>query len=120
MVEQHSLVTVEMGGQPALGQRHADRIGTALAQRTRRGLHAGGHPVFGVAGGLGGQLPELTDVLQADGWIAGRPAVCVDLAHARQVEQAVEQHRGVADREHEAVAIGPVWFVRIIAQEPAP
>ena len=38
----------------------------------------------------------------------------------RQVEQRVEQHRRMADRQHEAVAVGPVGCRGIVAQEVAP
>jgi hypothetical protein len=47
---------VELGGQQLLGQRHAHRVGHALAQRAGGGLHAGGHVHLGVARGLAVQL----------------------------------------------------------------
>ena len=44
----------------------------------------------------------------------------VDAAHLRQVKQRVEQHRGVARRQHEAVAIDPQWIGRVVAQKILP
>ena len=39
---------------------------------------------------------------------------------AGQVQQAVEQHRAVPGREHEAVAIGPVGIARVVLEEARP
>jgi hypothetical protein len=49
---------VELGGQHLLGQRHADGVGDALAERAGGGLDAGGVAVFRVARGLAVQLAE--------------------------------------------------------------
>ena len=45
-------IVAEAGVQQALGQRHADRVGDALAQRPGRGLDAGRMAIFRMAGGL--------------------------------------------------------------------
>ena len=47
-------------------------------------------------------------------------SVVVDLLHPGQVDQRVEQHRGVAGREHEPVAVGPVRVGRVVAQVVLP
>ena len=44
----------------------------------------------------------------------------VDGLHLGQVQQRIQQHRRVAHRQHEAVAIGPDWIVRIEPQELLP
>ena len=41
-------------------------------------------------------------------------------SYPREMEQGVQQHRGVAGGEHEAVAVGPGGIARIVAEEPAP
>ena len=101
-------LVAEAGGQVALGQRHADRVGEALAQRPGRGLDAERVAVLGVAGGAGAQLAEALQLVQRHVRIAG------------EVEQRVEQHRAVAGRQHEAVAVGPVGMLRVELQEPRP
>ena len=53
------------------------------------------------------QLPELPEVLE-------RHVV------AAEVEQAVDQHRPVAGREHEPVAVEPLGIVGVVLQEPGP
>ena len=44
----------------------------------------------------------------------------VDGLDARQVQQRIEQHRRMADREHEAIAVWPDGIVRIEPQMPLP
>ena len=120
VVEDIEAGLVEVAGEPALGDREADRIAAARAQRTGRGLDAGGVAIFGVAGGLGGELAELLDVVEADRGVAGRLAMLVDLDRAREMEQRIEQHRGVAARQDEAVAVGPQRRLGVEAQEFGP
>ena len=98
---------VELVRQQLFGQRHAHRVGQALAERAGGGLDARGHVDLGVARGLAVQLAEVAQ-------LAHRQLV------AAQVQQCVEQHRGVAVAEHEAVAVGPVRVRRVVPQVPAP
>ena len=59
MVVHHAVaVAVELGGQQLLGQRHAHRVGDALAQRAGGGFHARGDAHFRVARGLAVHLAE--------------------------------------------------------------
>ena len=53
---------------------------------------------------------------------AGSPVarLGVDRLHAGEMQHRIEQHRGVAVGQHEAVAIGPDRIVRIEAQEMLP
>ncbi len=95
----------ELGGEMALGDRHADRIGQPLPERTGGGLDAGRVAVFRMAGGDRAELAEALDLIERHLRISG------------QIKQRVEQHRAVAGREHEAVAVGPGRIGRIEFQE---
>ena len=98
-------VVAERGVHDALAEREADRIGEALAERAGGGLDARGVTVFGMTGGLGAKLAEMLDLVDVDVFVAG------------QVEQGIKQHRAVAGRQDEAVAVGPVRIFRIVFQE---
>ena len=99
-------VAAELGGEMPLGDRHADRIGQALAERPGGGLDAGRVAVF------------------RDGRAVSEPSwrkrlISLDRHRlvAGEMEQRVEQHRAVAGREHEAVAVGPGRIGRIEFEE---
>ena len=98
-------IGAEAGAQMALRERHADRIGEALAERPGGGLDAGRVAELGMAGGLRAELAKALDLGEVDPGIAG------------QVQERVQQHRAMAGRQHEAVAIGPLRRRRIEAQE---
>jgi hypothetical protein len=98
---------VEALRQHPLGARHADGVAEALAQGTGGGLDTGGVAALGVAGRLRVPLAEVADLVE-------RQVV------ARQVQQRVEQHRCVAAREHEPVAILPARVPRTVAEEAVP
>ena len=90
-----------------LGQRHADRVGEALAQRAGGGLDRGMLAGLRVSGRLRVQLAEALE-------LGHRQVV------AGQVQQRVQQHRAVAVGQHEAIAVGPARLRRIVAQEVVP
>jgi hypothetical protein len=98
---------VELGGQQLLGQRHADRIGDALTQRSGRGFHAGGDTHFGVTGSLAVQCAEV-----------------FQLGHGQlvtgEVQQRIDQHGTVSVGQHKAVTIQPVRVGRVMAQVLSP
>ena len=98
-------VGAELGGEMPLGDRHADRVGEPLPERAGGGLDAGRMAVFGMAGGDRAELAEALDLVERHRRIAG------------EIEQRVDQHRAVAGREHEAVAVGPGRIGRIEFQE---
>ena len=77
------------------GDCQPDRFAEALAERTGRRLDAGRAFGFGMAGRLAAELTEVFDVVERK-IVAGK------------IEQRVEQHRAVAGREHETVAIEPM------------
>src|SRR3546814_5587919 len=76
-----------------LGDRHADRGGNTLAERAGGRLDARQHEILGVAGAWAAQLPEVADVVHR------RPRV------AGEVQQRINQHRTMASRQDEAVAV---------------
>ena len=88
-------------GEMALGDRHADGIGEALAERAGGGLDARRMAVLGMAGGERAELAEALDLLDRHRLVA------------EQIKQRIEQHRAVAGGEHEAVAVGPRRIGRI-------
>ena len=95
------------GVEVPLGDRHADRHRHALPQRPGRHLDAGKLEILGVPRRRRAELAEVLDVVER------RPLV------PRQVEQGIDQHRSVAGREDEAVAVGPVRVRRIELQSAA-
>ena len=107
VIDDVEAVAVELGGEHLLGQRHAHRVGQALAERSGGRFHAGRVTVFGVPRCLAVQLAELLDVVD-------RQVV------AGQVQQRVKQHRPVAVRQHEPVAVGPLGILRVVAKVMIP
>ena len=99
----------EAGGQMALGQRHADRVGRGPGRAGRWWSRCrSAWPCSGWPGGAGAELAEALQLLQRH------------VREAGQVEQRVEQHRAVAGRQDEAVAVGPVGMLRVELEEPGP
>ena len=90
--------------QHALCERHTHGVGKPLPKRTRRRLDSGRMTIFGVTGRLGAQLAKILQLLK------GHPRI------AREVEQRIEQHRTVARRQNETVAVRPTGFGRIETQ----
>ena len=107
VVDDRMVRPVELGGQAAFGDGHADGVGQALAERAGGRLDTRRQAVLGVARRDAAPLPERLEILERHG-IAG------------QVEQRVEQHRGMPGRQHEPVAIDPVRVGRCVAQEARP
>ena len=105
---------------PLAGDRHPDRGRDPLAERPGGGLDPRGEAVLGVPGGLRVELAEALDVGEADRRLALGLVVGVDRLDLGEVKQRVEQHRGVAGREHEAVAVGPDRVGGVEAQVALP
>ena len=72
--------------------------------------------MLGMARAAAVQLAELLDLVERHGQLAGRLALGVELLDAGQVQRGVEQHRGMAARQHEAIAAGPQRMLGIVAQ----
>ena len=98
---------VEFFGEQLLGQRHADRVREALAERTGGGFDARRDAELRVTGCL---RMELTKTFQ----LLHRQVV------AGEVQQRVLQHRAVAVRQDEAVAVDPQRIDRVVAQVVLP
>jgi hypothetical protein len=98
---------IELGPESTLGNRHADRVGNALAERSGGGFNAGRVAVLRVPRGPAVQLAEVLQLLD-------RQVV------TGQVQQGVDEHRAVAVGQHEAVAIGPGGVRRVVAEEIVP
>ncbi len=89
----------------ALGEGEAHGVAQALAERPRGRLDARGVAVFRMAGGAAAELTEMLQLVERHVGVAG------------EVEQRIEEHRAVAGRQDEAVAVGPVRIARIELQE---
>ncbi|MGZ2469407.1 hypothetical protein ACVJMZ_004994 [Sinorhizobium medicae] len=97
--------TAEPGGHHLFGHRHPDSGRDPLAQRAGGGLDAEGMAVFGMAGRFRAELPE------------GRKLGHRHVRKADEVMEGIEQHRAMAGRKHETVAVGPVGERRIDSDE---
>jgi hypothetical protein len=96
-------IVAEFGIKHALRQRHADGGGDTLAERPCGRLDRGEMAVFRVPGGERPCLAEFLQFGERDVDVSG------------QVQQAVEEHRSVTVRQHEAIAIRPA---RVCSVEP--
>ena len=91
----------------ALGHGHADRVREPLTERTRGYLDPRRVVHLGVAGGGRTPLAERAKVVELE-------PVPVEVQHR------IEQDRGVADGQHETVAIGPVGIAGVVFHHPCP
>ena len=107
VVEEREAGTVVGGGQPGLRDGHAHAGGHALAQRAGGGLDAGGPAVLRVPGAAAAGLAKALQVGHRHRQAFARPVQTGRGLDAAQMQQPVQQRRGVADRQHEAVAVGP-------------
>ena len=98
---------VVAGGEPLLGDGEADGVGEALAEGAGGDLHAGGQAALRVAGGDAAPLAEALDLVKGE-VVAG------------EMEEAVEEHGGVAGGEDEAVAVVPVGVRGVVLEEAVP
>ena len=120
VVEQVEAGPVVAAGQPLARDRHADAGGDPLAQRTGRRLDAGHPVIFRVPRRLAVELAEVADVVERDRRLAQAFVLGVDRLGAGEMQDRPQQHRGMAVRQDEAVAIGPDRILRIEAHDPVP
>src|SRR5689334_5745112 len=66
------------------------------------------------------ELTEVLDVVESDAQLTYVFVIGVDRLHAREVQDRIQQHGGMASREDEAVAIGPDAIFRIEAEHAVP
>ncbi len=93
--------------QQAFGERHADGIAETLAKRPGRRFDAFRMAIFGMTGGAAAELAEALQLVERHIGIAG------------EMKQPVEQHRAVAGRQHEAIAVRPVGIGGVEFEEVA-
>ena len=98
---------VVMLRQQTLSNCHPHAMREALPKRARRYLCAGRQAVLRMSRRLASPLAKLPYVVQ-------RQRI------ARQVQQGVEQHRGMPRRQHETIPVRPRCLLRVVLQEPVP
>ena len=92
------------GVQVPLGDRHADRHRHPLPERPGGRLDSVEEEILRMAGAGGAELAEALDVVDR------RPGV------AGQMKERVDQHRAMAGRKDEAVAVGPARIGGIVLE----
>src|SRR6476660_9670330 len=108
MVEQIVTAVVVGGRKPALRDRHSDARRNALSERTGSGFDARGPPVFRMTGTPAAGLAKIFQIIERHRQTIRLLVARALRFYAAEMKQAVEQHRGVADREHESIAVRPV------------
>ena len=88
-------------GEMPLRERHADRIAKPLAERPGGGFDARRVAVLRMSGRERAELAEALDLVDGHRFVAG------------EIQQRIEQHRAVAGREDETVAVGPRRIGRV-------
>src|SRR5215471_8771997 len=76
--------------------------------------------ILRVPRGFAVELAEVTDVLEGYRRVTESFIIGIDRLGAGEMEHGPEQHRGVAVREHEAIAVGPDRVLRIEVQDAIP
>jgi hypothetical protein len=100
-IDEGVVFPVKTGGQVAFCHGHAHGIGEPLAQGTGGGFHAGGQPVFGVAGRPAAPLAKIFDIIQAD-------------IVSAKIQQAVKHHGRMPAGQHKPIAVYPVRIFGIV------
>ena len=83
-------------GREALGERHADGVADSLAEGAGGRLDPRGEVVLRVAGGAAAEAAKAPQLAHVHVGVAG------------QMQDRVEQHRAVAGRKTQPVAVGPL------------
>jgi len=99
---------VKLGREHFFRQGHAHCIGHTLAQRPGRCLYRPARLVFRVSGRPVAKLSEMLQLLDRKFFIT------------TQIQQAIKQHRRVAIREYETIAIRPCRISGIVPQVAIP
>ena len=120
IVEQLEPGPVEVPRHPAARDRHADAGRDALAERTRGRLDARGPAVLGVPRCLAVELAEALDIVERERGVTQPLVLGVHRLHFRQREHRVKQHRGVAHRQDEPIAVRPDGIAGVEPQEILP
>ncbi len=111
---------VVSGAEPFGGDGHADAVGDTLAKRAGGGFDAGGDVRFRMSGSAAIELAEILDVVEGNAGFIKDFALGVRLADSGEMQRRVQQHRGMASGENEAIAIGPQRGGRVVGQKIVP
>src|SRR5207253_5310699 len=112
--------TIKVRRLPARSYRHADAGGNALAQRSRRGLDAGSPAILRVSRTAAVELAKTFDVVERHAGPARLFVLSIYRFNSGEVQQTVEQRRGVAHRKYKPIAIRPDGIVGVKAQKVVP
>ena len=107
-------------GQPLSCNGHADAHRHALAERAGCRFDARDPVIFRMPRRFAAELAEMFDVVERHRRLADGFVLRIHGLGAGQIEYGPQQHRSVAVGQHEAVAIGPDWVLRIEAQDLVP
>ena len=107
-------------GEPFLSDGHANTRCDALAERSGRGLDAGDPMIFRMARRAAVELAEAPDVVERNGRVPEIFVVSIYGLRLGEMQNRPKQHRGVAVRQYEPVAIGPDRVLRIEVHHPVP
>ena len=120
VIEDFKTWSVVSVGEPFLGDGHADAGRDTLSERAGGGFHSRHPMIFRVAGRFAVELAKPANIVQRD---RGLPEIFIVGVHrldAGEVKDGPEQHRSVAIREDEPVAVRPDRVLRIEAHDAIP
>src|SRR6266853_6900017 len=120
VIEQLKSGAIKILRQPALSYGHTHAVGNALSKRSGGCLDARSQTVFWMARRFTAQLPKVLNLVERNGQCVENFALWTHFANASEMQQRVQQHRGVSIGEHEAIAIRPDRIFRVIAQKLLP
>src|SRR6266542_2527937 len=112
--------SVEISSLPFRRNSNADAVSYTLPERAGGGLDTGSPAVFGMTGTTAIKLTKVLDVIEADSNVASLFILRIDCLDTREMKHAIEQHRSVSNRKHEAIAIGPNRIFRVETQDIIP
>src|ERR1700756_1521213 len=98
---------VVAAGEPFLGNRHTNTGGNSLSERTGGGLDTRDPVILWMPGRLAVELAKMANIVQRDSGVPQSFVICVHRLDSRQVQRGPKQHRRVAIRQHETIAVGP-------------
>src|SRR5436190_22055676 len=99
VVDDRIIRPIEKRAEQRFTYRHADRISDTLSEWTRRRFDSRRVTVFRMTGSFALPLTELLDVVECQ-------------LISREIENTVDEHRCMAGRENESIAIEPVGITR--------
>src|SRR5215831_4954030 len=76
--------------------------------------------ILGMPGCFALELAEMANIVERNRWMAHHFIVGVHRLCLGKMEHRPEQHRGMAVREHESIAVGPDRVLGIEAHDPVP